>query len=269
MAEKDKNDKRNLKQHSIEKNSSTAMNTQQHSIVQSIGLHLLPGVLILVFYAITVPLVRRLGFPSMFALNLAGLLILIPFELGYLFFQGKKKNSRLSLKGIVLYRERMSVWQYVVLCLILGAWLGFCMLIIAPLIDDFLIETLFFWLPDWFFFGFSENMTQYSQSVLLATWFLALVLNGIAAPITEELYFRGYLLPRISRLKGWAPFINVLLFSLYHFHTPWQNLPRILGLLPLVYAVWWKKNIYLSIIIHCVGNTIAMFLMLPLFLSSL
>jgi len=30
-----------------------------------------------------------------------------------------------------------------------------------------------------------------------------------------------------------------VLFSLYHFFTPWQNVGRILGLLPMVYAVWW------------------------------
>lgn len=30
--------------------------------------------------------------------------VLIPFELGYLLYQGKKRNGNLSLRGIVLYR---------------------------------------------------------------------------------------------------------------------------------------------------------------------
>jgi hypothetical protein len=34
------------------------------------------------------------------------------------------------------------------------------------------------------------------------------------------------LLPRISRFGGWAPLINTVLFSLYHFFTPWQLLGR-------------------------------------------
>jgi hypothetical protein len=38
----------------------------------------------------------------------------------------------------------------------------------------------------------------------------------------EEYYFRGYLLPRLSRFGSLAPVINVALFSLYHFFTPWQ-----------------------------------------------
>jgi AcrR family transcriptional regulator len=46
--------------------------------------------------------------------------------------------------------------------------------------------------------------------------------------VVEELYFRGYLLPRISRFGGWAPVINCCLFALYHFWQPF-NLPSLLG----------------------------------------
>jgi membrane protease YdiL (CAAX protease family) len=58
------------------------------------------------------------------------------------------------------------------------------------------------------------------------------VVNAVAGPVVEEVYFRGYLLPRISRFGAWAPLINTVLFSVYHFFTPWQNVGRILGLLP-------------------------------------
>ena len=102
----------------------------------------------------------------------------------------------------------------------------------------------------------------------MITAILNLVLNGIAGPVVEELYFRGYLLPRLSRLKGWAALMSVLLFSLYHFFTPWQNVIRIIALVPMVYAVWWKRNIYLGMIVHCVGNTFGAIGMLALVLSS-
>jgi membrane protease YdiL (CAAX protease family) len=45
--------------------------------------------------------------------------------------------------------------------------------------------------------------------------------------VVEEMYFRGYLLPRISRLGAWAPLVNTVLFSLYHLFTPWLNVGRI------------------------------------------
>jgi membrane protease YdiL (CAAX protease family) len=138
-------------------------------------------------------------------------------------------------------------------------------MLVSPPVDNFLIENTFSWLPDWFFiFAFEENLENYTKSALLLTAVLNLVLNGLLGPIVEELYFRGYLLPRISRLGAWAPLVNILLFSLYHLFTPWQNLGRILAFTPLYYAVWWKRNIYLGMIVHCAGNLVGGVMMLAL-----
>jgi hypothetical protein len=46
-----------------------------------------------------------------------------------------------------------------------------------------------------------------------------LLINVILGPVTEELYLRGYLLPRLYRFGIWAPLINISLFSLYHYLT--------------------------------------------------
>lgn len=249
--------------------TQTEASVEQHSLVQSIALHLLPGVLILLFYIVTAPLAEKLGFPSGTALFVAIGAVLIPFELGYLLYQGKKRNGTLSLKGIVLFREPMPWWQYIVLGLPLIFWSGFIFVVVAPPLDKVIIDSLFSWVPDWFFlFGSMDQLAQYSRSALVITAILNLVLNGIAGPVVEELYFRGYLLPRLSRLKGWAALMSVLLFSLYHFFTPWQNVIRIIALIPMVYAVWWKRNIYLGMIVHCVGNTFGAIGMLALVLSS-
>ncbi|MBU1878602.1 MAG: CPBP family intramembrane metalloprotease, partial [Chloroflexi bacterium] len=217
----------------------------------------LPGVPFLFFFVIAAPLAEANGFPSALALFLDIGLVLIPVELGYLLYQGKKTTGRFSLAGVVLYREPMPAWQYVALGIPLFIWLIVILVGLSSFIDTYLIEKLFFWLPNWFFLtGMVENVGRYSQSALLVTAICGMVLNGIAGPIVEELYFRGYLLPRISRLGGWAPLVNVVLFSLYHFFSPWQNLGRIVAVLPMVYAVWWKRNIYLSMIVHCMANTL-------------
>ena len=44
---------------------------EQHSLVKSIVLHLLPGVLMLVFFVIAAPLAERMGVPSMIGYALA------------------------------------------------------------------------------------------------------------------------------------------------------------------------------------------------------
>ena len=70
-----------------------------------------------------------------------------------------------------------------------------------------------------------------------------LLVNGLAAPVVEELYFRGYLLPRIPLSRGWAPLLNAALFSLYHLFSPWQNLARTAAVVPIAYAVSWKRSV--------------------------
>lgn len=80
---------------------------------------------------------------------------------------------------------------------------------------------------------------------------------NIAVPITEELYFRSFLLPRLPISPTWgAPLLSTLLFSLYHFWAPWDNIGRIVALLPVVYEVQWQRNVYLSILVHCLLNLI-------------
>ena len=237
---------------------------QQQSFLYSVILHLLPGVLTAVLFVMAAPILVSLGYPSNFAFLLAGLFVLVPFELGFLFYQGKKRNGALSLDGIVLYREPMSLTSYVLFAVVLLLYGNFILVVVYPPIAQMLMKTLFFWLPDWFFLSLSAT---YPKSVLLMTALLGLVVNGFVAPITEELYFRGYLLPRISRFKAWAPVFDGVLHSCYHFWMPWQVPGLLLGLLPAAFVVWWKKNIYLGMIIHVIGNTAGSILTLIAILS--
>ncbi|MCA3748427.1 MAG: hypothetical protein IN808_04715, partial [Rubrobacter sp.] len=54
----------------------------QHSVARTLVLHLLPGALITAFYVAAAPVVRSFGFPSLMAIFLAILFVLIPFEAG-------------------------------------------------------------------------------------------------------------------------------------------------------------------------------------------
>jgi len=180
------------------------------------------------------------------------------FPLIHLLYQGKKQTGRYTLKGVVLYREPIPLWQYFVFVPLLLVWSALAFRVFSP-VDNALINTLFAWIPhDLVIANSFENIAQYSQSALMLTLVAGFAFNGILGPVVVELYFRGYLLPRIPASRKWAPLINVLLFSLYHFFSPWQNLTRIVALIPLVYAVEWKRNIYLSLITHCLLNTLGM-----------
>jgi uncharacterized protein len=94
----------------------------QRALITSIALHLLPGALTTVAYVLIAPVVMARGFPALFGLLLAALLMLIPFELGYLYFQARQPAARRSAGGIVFYREPVPLWQYIAFALGFLAW---------------------------------------------------------------------------------------------------------------------------------------------------
>ena len=243
------------------------MSTEQHSIGKSLALHLLPGAFIVVLFVATAPFLMSVGFPPLFAITTVGVTAGLGFQLWHLYNQGRKRHGRLSLEGIVLYREPMPVWQYFV-------W------VVVFVIAAFIINTLtapigvallksFPWLPGWFELRDVSALVAYPKSILVLTFALYLLLNGIAAPIIEELYFRGFLMPRLSRFGKWTPIIETLLFTLYHFWQPYYWITQFLSILPVVYAVWWKKNIRLGVFVHMALNLIGGLLTIGLVFSKM
>jgi hypothetical protein len=113
---------------------------------------------------------------------------------------------------------------------------------------------LFPWIPAWFEMRNVQELVQYSRPYLVITFVLTLLMNGIAAPIIEELYFRGYLMSRLSRFGRWTPIVETGLFTLYHFWQPYYWVTQFLSMLPVIYAVWWKKNVKVGIWVHFVLN---------------
>src|SRR5215217_3136302 len=211
---------------------------EQHSVPRTLVLHLLPGVLILVFFVAVAPLVvRGLGFPPAMAVYLAIGFVLIPFELGYLIYQARKNGT--SLGEIVLYRQPVPKGQFVLLVGALFVW-G---IIISPLVlpvDFFVKENLFSWLPWWLDIsnGLAKGFARFSTRVLLITWAFGLIVNAVV-------------------------------FSLYHFFSPFQIVSRIIQFLPVVYAAWWKRSIYVSMASHVLGNVAGSVVTLLLILGVL
>jgi membrane protease YdiL (CAAX protease family) len=248
------------------------MNTQhletneQHSIGKSIALHLLPGVFILALFLAAVPLVMRAGYPSLFAMLVGGVTFGLVFQVWHLYHEGKKRNGKWSLEGIVLYREPMPIWQYFafVPLFIIAAFLidGLTSPIKVAFLD------MFTWIPEWFELRDVNALASYPRPVLIATFSLYLLLNGIAAPLVEELYFRGYLMPRLSRFGRWTPVVESALFTIYHFWQPYYWITQFFFILPVVFAVHWKRNVKLGIIVHMALNTIGGLLLMGMILGQ-
>jgi membrane protease YdiL (CAAX protease family) len=99
---------------------------------------------------------------------------------------------------------------------------------------------------------------QYSQPFEVIIIFVYAV---IAAPLAEELLFRGFFITSVGRLTGpWmAAAISILMFAIYHFLAFgfvggllmlfWAPLPTVLFL--------WKRSLYPGVIMHAINNLFA------------
>ena len=101
------------------------------------------------------------------------------------------------------------------------------------------------------------GITPSHRSQLCKAWLLLEIEGMETIPVAEEFYYRGFLLPRMSRLGWLAAVAIVLLWALNHFFEPWNIILYFLIFLPVGFVVWWKKNVYVSTAAHIIANLMA------------
>jgi uncharacterized protein len=240
---------------------------EQHSVPATIAYHLLPGVVILLVAIAFLRIAKDAGFPPVATL-LLGMLFGLSIQLGYLLWLGWKRNGRLSLAQVVVYRHRLPRWQYPLYAVVTVAWGGFVTFAATP-IESALLKTVFDWVPAGFSATTAADAASYStypRTILLITFGSLISINGVAAPIVEELYFRGYLMPRISRFRWKTPLFEDVLFALYHIWQPWAYVIILLTMISYIAPVFRKRSIYIGIWAHMslniLGNTASLGLIL-------
>jgi membrane protease YdiL (CAAX protease family) len=224
---------------------------QQLSKTKSILYHLYPGIIITGCFVVLTPLLLKYKLPPQFSLLISIVIAAVPLLLRHLYFAAKaeKKNNLKAVNGyhyklptgkLILYISGLVVFAF----LIWGAT--------QPL-NEIITKNLFSWLPDWYTV---QDFNGYGKQAILLTLIFNLVLNGFLAPLIEEYYFRGYLLPRMESWGKWAFVMNAVLFSLYHFWQPYIYLTLIISLLPMIWLVWKTKDIRIGVYTHCLLNLI-------------
>ena len=225
----------------------------QQSLLKSTGLHILPGALVTLGFILFKPLLDASGYPPLFAFLLAILFVDLPMMWGIMLYEGWKKNGRLSLDGVVLFRDKLT-WKRFLLVFIGAFVLAYLMIMLATPLTGILTTRVFSGLPQWMFLEEQSQYQAYAKNVLIMVFTFQLVLTGVVLPWTEELYFRGYLLPRITRFGKWAPLISGVLFGLYHSWQPFGFFSVLLLGVVLGYVVWKTRDIRLSIGLHIAAN---------------
>ena len=212
-------------------------------------LHLAPGVLGLLGYVLLLPVTRALGLPSAAALAAVGLLVVPAVQIGTL----RVLRHRRPLEPVIALRSRQSVARTFGWVALEIALAGAAFVLMAPVTRS-LQTRLFGWWPDAWAIGLGTD-GQYASGALLATAALLLLGTVIVAPVVEELYFRGYLLPRMpQRLGRWRVPAHVALFAAYHLWSPWLIPTRVLAILPLAYIAVRTRDVRIGVVTHVILN---------------
>lgn len=241
--------------------SDSTQAVQKHSLGGTILLHLGPGLVTAVAAYFLGTWFHNRGLPVMLAFFLTTLAVLFPLLIGIPLVIEKRRTGKIDLTEILQFREPIPAWQIATLSVGALVWSGLVFLLASSALADPLKDWFFARIPDYLDLGYYLAEGAYSRGAVITTWALGILCTTLLAPILEEFYFRGYLLPRLPGSGWWTPLIGVVLFAAYHFWSPWLVLVRVLALLPLVYFVWWKKNIWIGvyghILLNLVGDTLS------------
>ena len=224
---------------------------QQLSKTRAVLFHLYPGVIITVCFALLTPLFLKYQLPPQFSILLIIAIVAVPLLLLHI-NRAKKEEQKDKLTQINGYNNKLTTSRLILCIAGLVMFMFFIWGITQPL-NKIITEKLFTWLPAWYTV---QDFTGYSKKIIVVTLIFNLVINGILAPIVEEYYFRGYLLPRMAACGKWSFVVNAILFSLYHFWQPHVYLTLLIALLPLSWLVWKTRDLRVGIYTHCALNII-------------
>jgi membrane protease YdiL (CAAX protease family) len=224
---------------------------QQLSKTKAVLYHLYPGIIITACFVVLTPFFLNYQLPPQFSILIAIGIVAIPLLLFHL-NKTKKDEHKNHLREVNGYSNKLSTGK---LILYIAGLVVFMFLIwgLTHPLNVIITQKLFSWLPSWYTV---QDFNGYSKQAILITLVLNLLLNGFIAPIVEEYYFRGYLLPRMAVWGKWAFVMNAVLFSFYHFWQPTVYLTLLIALLPLSWAVWKTKDLRVGIYTHCALNII-------------
>lgn len=184
--------------------------------------------------------------PSLLLFLICAGIVVFPFEI-YIIYKNK---------GNLFDKSKIKWWQLILIVGILFGFSGIMSFVITPLEHSLLsnvINKVNNITPTYFSWD-SSNLVNYSNTMIIITCVLYFLLNVIIYPIIEELFFRGVLTNKLKKYGYLAPIFVTVVFSLYHFWLPFDNLFRLtVFILPSILA--YKYNdIRISIGFHCACN---------------
>jgi len=197
------------------------------------------------------------GIPSICLFLIVFIFTLLPFELGVVLYDNKKQNGKFGIKIAFANYERQKWWKTVLWGITLFAFAGIMSFTLGEIENKLtadLSSWLFYKLGEYFNWNNFGQIKTYSKGILIFTGILYIVTNAFVFPVAEEIYFRGYLTNNLQKQGLFVPVLVSVLFSLYHFWLPFNNIFRITVFVVAYVITYKKKDIGIAIVFHCLCN---------------
>lgn len=228
--------------------------------ISKIGLLLMIFMPTFVLCAVYFMLGHFIKMPNLLLFCIIATFTMVPIELGIILNASKKESGKYSFASAFVGHEKMPLWKIFVIAFVFFGIAGVLSATVAPLENYFfsgLRNSLLSHLPTGFDWTNYEYVRTFSKPVLIVACIYYFLFNVFVGPITEELFFRGYLTSHYNKQTVFTPILIAILFSLYHFWLPFNNIFRILVFAPVAYVAYKKKNLYISMLFHCMCNLIS------------
>lgn len=119
--------------------------------------------------------------------------------------------------------------------------------------------------------GTNSVPTEFLQVPLAGNWWVLVVvfISLVIATIGEELWWRGYILPRQELVHGkWTWVIHGVLWDAFHLFAPWNLILILPGSLALSFVAYRLKNTWPGMIAHGLANGLLVLIVVVLGITS-
>jgi membrane protease YdiL (CAAX protease family) len=238
------------------------MQTPQLSVIRLLLAAFIPSGVAFAGFHVVLPALVGNGLPVLIAWPTVAGVMLSGFVLAaFILLRHEAKAMGISLWArMCLKRLSLKEWGIYLAVLVAGLVIISGIQKIIPTITN----AVGFTVPDYmpFFLNPGINPATATMDVLspglpLRGCYGILPLVGITLLLnilTEELYFRAWMLPKLSRYGTWSWVINGTLFALYHTFQIWLLPVLLVASLLFSYICYRSKSIWPPLAAHLIGN---------------
>lgn len=249
---------------------------KQFSIAQILLAIFLPSAFAFVGFRVVLPIIHKNGVPAIIAwpaIASVMLLVFVVFAISFLRAEAKKLN--ISLKARMCFKS-LTKKQWLISIGLL--FFGLIVTMILSKASIYLTNLPGFSVPGYFPFILNPTIDPMKIDPALLTpglvlkgayWLIPLMVITLFLNIlTEELYFRAWLLPKMNNYGKASWIINGTLFAFYHTFQLWL-IPQILPIsLFMAYVVYKSKSIWPAFTIHIIVNLLTVMGMLSMIVAK-